>query len=353
MKTEKVRIGELSQVVGLHPNWIRKLADDGIIPSEKTPKGHRIFDIDQVQIALSVRAAQKQSLTAGAGIGILFGPPQWEHVFQIAGLEEDIVWKSIILDLGIDESSRVSTIFSYAFTEMLNNAIDHSNGENVIVRFWQNPKKWAFEIEDNGQGVFSTLMRGLNLEDRFAALQELSKGKRTTAAVGHSGEGIFFTSKVVDIFQIASDGIRWTCDNLREDVAVGLEPINAGTRVSAELSTSTEKILGEIFRKFSDEHEFVRTRPILKLFEIGVRFMSRSEAKRLLSGLDDFTEIEIDFADVVEVGQGFVDELVRVWPSMHPGKKVIPVNMNPAIEFMIKRGLPPKSSKSLGQNHLF
>lgn len=337
--TKKVRIGELSKLVGLHPNWLRKLADDGIIPSEKTAKGHRLFDAQRVAVALSVRAAQKQALTAGAGLEVLHGPPQWERSFQVAGLEEDRVWKSITKDLALDESLLVANTFSYALTEMLNNAIDHSQGVLVSVRFWVNDEIWAFEIVDDGQGVFSTLMQGLGLEDRFHALQELSKGKRTTAASGHSGEGIFFTSKAVDIFQLASDGIRWTRDNVRNDGAVGLEPVKAGTRVSGELSATTSKQIGQLFREFSEDHEFVRTRPILKLFEIGVRFMSRSEAKRVLSGMDRFTEIEIDFSDVVEVGQGFVDELLRVWPSTHPGQKVTPLNMNAAVDFMVKRGL--------------
>ncbi len=335
-----VRIGQLSKIVGLHPNWIRKLADEGVIPSEKTPKGHRIFNVEKVKAALSVRAGQKQSLKAGAGLSVIHGTPQWEKSFEIAGLEEDKVWKRIVNDLVLDTSSQVANTFSYAVTEMLNNAIDHSRGLFVIVRFWANSQIWAFEIEDDGQGVFTNLMQGLGLEDRFNALQELSKGKRTTAPSGHSGEGIFFTSKAVEIFQLASDGIRWTLDNIRDDGSVGIEPTQAGTRVSGELSVNTTEAIGDLFRKFSEDHEFVRTRPILKLFEIGVRFMSRSEAKRILSGMEKFTEIEIDFKDVVEVGQGFVDEMLRVWPALHPGQKVIPLNMNEAVEFMVKRGLP-------------
>ena len=337
--TKTVRIGELSKIVGLHPQWIRKLADDGIIPSQKTLKGQRTFNVEQVKIALSVRSAQRQFMTPGAELAVLLGPPQWSRTLELAGLEEDQIWKSISSDLNLDHTSNVANTLSYAFTEMLNNAIDHSQGKTVEVRFWKSDQKWAFELIDDGQGVFSNLMHGLQLEDRFHALQELSKGKRTTAAAGHTGEGIFFTSKAVDIFQIASDGIRWTRDNERGDVAVGLEPIQKGTRVSAELNAYTTREIMTLFRQFSEEYEFIRTRPILKLFEIGVRFMSRSEAKRLLSGMEKFSEIEIDFSDVTEVGQAFVDELIRVWPSTHPDQKVIPLNMNEAVEFMVNRGL--------------
>ena len=80
---------------------------------------------------------------------------------------------------------------------------------------------------------------------------------------------------------------------------------------------------------------------MLRLFEIGTSFVSRSETRRLLDGLDvDFETVEVDFTGVSDVGQGFVDELLRVWPEAHPGKTIIPTNMNPAIEFMIQRGLP-------------
>jgi hypothetical protein len=78
----------------------------------------------------------------------------------------------------------------------------------------------------------------------------------------------------------------------------------------------------------------------VKLFEIGTTFVSRSEAKRLLEGLDaDFDAVDVDFTGVSDVGQGFVDELLRVWPNAHPGKTVNPINMNPAVEFMVRRGL--------------
>src|SRR5258708_3748341 len=73
---------------------------------------------------------------------------------------------------------------------------------------------------------------------------------------------------------------------------------------------------------------------------------SRSEpsscraARRLLDGLEaDFDTVEVDFTGVTDVGQGFVDELLRVWPAAHPGKTVIPTNTNEAVEFMIQRGL--------------
>jgi hypothetical protein len=82
-----------------------------------------------------------------------------------------------------------------------------------------------------------------------------------------------------------------------------------------------------------------RSRIGVSLIELGVDFVSRSEARRLLRRLERFEEVEIDFQGVRQVGQAFVDEVVRVWPSQHPGTTVVPTNMNPAVEFMVRRGL--------------
>ena len=48
----------------------------------------------------------------------------------------------------------------------------------------------------------------------------------------------------------------------------------------------------------------------------------------------------LDFQGVRGVGQGFVDEVFRVWPRSHPGIRLVPQNMNQAVSFMVRRGLP-------------
>jgi anti-sigma regulatory factor (Ser/Thr protein kinase) len=229
----------------------------------------------------------------------------------------------------------------YAFTEMLNNAIDHSESETVSITWWTSPDQWTFDIRDYGVGAFPKLRVGLHLASDFEAVQELSKGKRTTDQSRHTGEGIFFTSKAVDVFRLTSSGVRWTVDNLRHDVALGLADETSGTSVICQIDPQTERNLPDIFHQFTnDDSAFIKTRPVVKLFQIGTSFVSRSEARRLLDGLDaDFEIVEVDFTGVSDVGQGFVDELLRVWPQDHPGKTVTPANMNSAVEFMIQRGL--------------
>lgn len=330
-----VRIADVARELGLSPTRIRQLADAGVIPSSRTPGGHRLFDLGAVREAVARRTLPGDPLTA-----TMDAEPSWHHELTVLGLSEDVVWRRVAGDLSLDWETSAGRLAGYAFTEMLNNAIDHSGSERVTIGWWVDAGQWTFEVRDYGVGVFPKLRAGLGLASDFEAVQELSKGKRTTDRVHHTGEGIFFTSKAVDLFRLTSSGVRWTVDNLRRDEALGLVPAAEGTSVVCQIDPQTERTLPGVFEEFTHDHAFVRTRPVVKLFEIGTVFVSRSEARRFLDGLDaDFDTVEVDFAGVTDVGQGFVDELLRVWPAAHPGKTVIPTNMNKAVEFMVRRGL--------------
>jgi hypothetical protein len=331
-----VRIGDVAAELGLSVSRIRQLADAEAIPSTRSPGGQRLFELGEVRAALGRRTLPLDPLSAAEDM-----KPSWRRELTLLGLSEDVVWRHVRDDLHLSTDTPAGRIFGYAFTEMLNNAIDHSGSETATIKWWISPDQWTFEIRDNGVGAFPKLRIGLKLANDFEAVQELSKGKRTTDRAHHTGEGIFFTSKAVDVFRLTSSGIRWTVDNIRNDVALGVAPIVKGTSVECQIDPQTPRELPDIFRQFtSDEYAFVRTRPVVKLFEIGTSFVSRSEARRLLDGLAaDFETVEVDFAGVTDVGQGFVDELLRVWPTAHPDKTVTPVNMNTAVEFMIRRGL--------------
>jgi anti-sigma regulatory factor (Ser/Thr protein kinase) len=330
-----VRIADVARELGLSPTWIRHLADTGAIPSSKTPGGHRLFDLGAVRAAVARRTLPGDSLTVA-----MEAEPSWQRELTLLGLSEDVVWRQVVKDLDLERQSPAGRIVSYAFTEMLNNAIDHSGSQSVTITWWTSADQWTFEVRDYGVGVYPKLREGLHLANEFEAVQELSKGKRTTDKDRHTGEGIFFTSKAVDLFRLTSSGVRWTVDNLRHDTALGMVPASEGTSVVCQIDPQTDKSISDIFREFTRDHAFIRTRPVVKLFEIGTVFVSRSEARRLLDGLEaDFETVEVDFTGVSDVGQGFVDELLRVWPATHPGKTVVPTNMNDAVNFMIRRGL--------------
>jgi len=235
-------------------------------------------------------------------------------------------------------SATARSVFQYGFTEILNNAIEHSRSKDVEVRFESIPRGLAFEIIDTGRGAFANLRKTLRLGSDLEALQELSKGKLTTLPKGHTGEGIFFTSKVADQFELESGSLRWLVDNVRNDVAVGQIPARRGTRVRFQASARPRRKLADVFAEYTKDFEFQKTRVVIKLFTLGTRFVSRSEARRVLNGLERFGEAILDFRKVEEVGQGFVDEIFRVWGSSHRETKLSPVNMNKAVAFMVGRG---------------
>ncbi|MBI4260701.1 MAG: DUF4325 domain-containing protein [Actinobacteria bacterium] len=263
--------------------------------------------------------------------------------YPLEGLGEDRVWHEVegrTPELA-DVAENVRSILRFAFTEMLNNAIDHSGGSRASVLVWARDPV-AFEVVDDGVGVFAHVQRRFGLESPLDSIAELAKGKRTTDPARHTGEGIFFTSKVVDRFQLEGNRVRWVVDNVLGDQSVGGSPIRSGTRVRCEVDRSTRRTTREVFDRFSskDTYEFSRSRIDVRLYDLGDRLISRSEAKRLTEGLDRFEEVILDFSGVEEVGQGFVDELFRVWGGRHPGTRLHTVNMTSAVEFVVERGLP-------------
>ncbi|MDD5226216.1 MAG: STAS-like domain-containing protein, partial [Candidatus Omnitrophica bacterium] len=68
-------------------------------------------------------------------------------------------------------------------------------------------------------------------------------------------------------------------------------------------------------------------------------YVSWSEARRLLFGLEKFKRIVIDFDKVHGIGQGFADEIFRVFRRNHPDIRLEPVSMAPSVAFFVKRAL--------------
>ena len=329
-----IRIGELASAIDLHENTIRRLAAQGTIPSLRSEGGQRLFRLDEVEAALKVRKAKKGSTSSQTK------KSTWRKTLALPGLQEDKVWKEIREDLSLDMKAGAADIIPMAFNEMLNNAIEHSEGSNVDLTFSVTPEMWSFTIVDDGCGVFSKIQKGFGLSSPFESLGELSKGKQTTSPQAHSGEGIFFTSKAVDYFELTANGIAWVVDNIVEDFTATESKINRGTIVECRLNTNTDKKYEDVFKLFTDDFKFNRTEPVVKLFETGLSFLSRSEARRLMRGLEKFDLITLDFEKVGSVGQGFVDEIFRVWATDHPTTQITSINMAPAVAFMLRRATP-------------
>jgi len=265
---------------------------------------------------------------------------RWERRFPLDGLAEDRVFDRMAAEVAAvgTLTGDAAAVVRYVVTELVNNAIDHSSGRQVRVSVASTGSLLAIEIEDDGVGAFVHVKEGLGLPSELAALQEISKGRTTTAPEAHTGEGLFFSSKAVDWFRLESGGLAWIVDNRREDMAVeAVEPPRRGTLASLEIDLANPRSLRALFEEYTRDFEFAKTRTVVRLFAIGVRFVSRSEAKRLLHGLERFREVVLDFRGVEGVGQGFADEVFRVWARRHPETSLVPVHMNPAVTFLVER----------------
>jgi STAS-like domain of unknown function (DUF4325) len=97
--------------------------------------------------------------------------------------------------------------------------------------------------------------------------------------------------------------------------------------------------LEDLFAAYTDPAtlQFTRTRATIKLATLGKALVSRSEAKRLVAGLPEFRHVTLDFSGVDVVGQGFCDEVFRVFAHAHPDVGLEPVGMNDTVAFMVAR----------------
>lgn len=264
----------------------------------------------------------------------------FRRTYALDGLEEHRVWQELVKDAPQlrEIADEELDVLAYATTELINNAIDHSGGTEVDVAVDRRGSVVGLDIRDDGEGVFEHLKEGKSLETDLEAIEELSKGKTTTDPSRHTGEGIFFSSKAVERFRLESGLFAWHVDNeLGEHAILQRDESLDGTLVRIELDVDREHDLAALFRRYTTDHEFVKTEILVKLFEYGKTFVSRSEAKRLLRGLEKFQDVTLDFAGVRGIGQGFADEVFRVWPAQHPNVRILATGMNDAIEFMVTR----------------
>ncbi|HEX9684771.1 MAG TPA: DUF4325 domain-containing protein [Burkholderiales bacterium] len=261
------------------------------------------------------------------------------RALRTRGLDESRIWDELATGLNLRRALRpnVEAIAHYAFTEMLNNAIEHSHADRCSVRFRFDAGALSFEVRDPGIGVFHSIASKLGLDGEQAALVELLKGRTTTMREAHTGEGLFFTSRVADTFVLRSHRIQVEWSRVRNDVFVSNPRFLKGTSVLFTIQRNSRLRLEDVFGEFAPEeydYQFQKTRVLVKLLRRD--YVSRSEAKRLVANLEKFREVVIDFGDVKSVGQGFADEVFRVFSGQHPGVKITTENANPAVDAMIR-----------------
>ena len=198
-------------------------------------------------------------------------------------------------------------------------------------------KRTAVNVEiaiiDNGVGIFKKIQRAMKFSSERYAPLELAKGKFTTDPAHHTGEGIFFTSKMPDAFDISSGGVYFT----------SVSPLKnpKGTAVWMKLKNTSDRSRKEIFDEYAspeNDYAFSKTVVPVKMAEQNPNdLISRSQAKRILLRIDRFRTVVLDFQNVNQIGQAFADEIFRVFARSHPGIDVQVKNANEEVLKMIRR----------------
>lgn len=242
----------------------------------------------------------------------------------------------------------VQSIFDFAFSEMLNNAIEHSGSTKIDISVLvsgntlsNEPALFVFTIRDYGIGAFKNIEQKRGLASELEAMQDVLKGKVTTAPEAHSGQGIFFTSKMADRFSIRSFDWELRVDNTLPDIFFVRDPEpHQGTEVRFEITFRSARHIIDVFRAFEAQdgtYNFDRTEIQVRLFTFGTVHVSRSQARRVLIGLEKFKRITLDFERVPNVGQAFADEIFRVFRMRYPTIRIDVKNANESVQFMIDR----------------
>lgn len=324
---------------------LQLVADDRRNVAARLAEKHAVTR--QAASAWLARLVQAGELTkSGVGRGVRYELKALATVhreYPRAGLHEDRVWADAFSPALHDLPGNVRDIWHYAVTEMVNNAIDHSGSARVLVGLQRDALNTTAYVADEGEGIFLKIQWALGLHDPREAILELAKGKLTTDPARHTGEGIFFSSKVMDAFDIRSGRLHFVHDDdWGEDMLLERPADAPGTLVLMRLANDSPKKLNEVFDQYAapEAYTFAKTIVPVRLASYeGEKLVSRSQAKRLTARFERFQTVVLDFDGVEEIGQAFADEVFRVFQNAHRATRLLPVHMTPAVEKMVGRAL--------------
>ena len=269
-----------------------------------------------------------------------------EHIFDIKVnplLQEHMIWSAHIEPVLPELKKNVYDICYHAFNEMMNNIIDHSLSSSAKLVIGYDAVQIHFLLMDYGVGIFRKIQEYLKLEDPRHAVLELAKGKLTTDASRHTGEGIYFTSRICDDFDIHSENIYFHGEQ-NKDWLIDKDKFNKGTAVFMDINRDSAKTVKDIIDSYcpsENDYGFSRTNiPVKLLRHEGEELVSRSQARRLIVRFDRFKEVILDFEGVKSIGQAFADELFRVFSLRNPEVHLKWINTTEEIDHMIKHVLP-------------
>jgi anti-sigma regulatory factor (Ser/Thr protein kinase) len=256
-------------------------------------------------------------------------------------LDEDRVWREGIAPALLGLPENVRNIAHYGVTEMVRNAQDHSGSPSVTVTVHATAAAVAITVADAGVGVFRKICESARLADERHAILELHKGRLTTDPAGHTGDGLYFTSRMFDEFVLRSGRLALIHRRRTEEWTVEEPPAVAGTRVQMKIrpwAKQTDRAVLARHAVGQADFQFQRTHVMVALAQAGEeRLISRAQAQRVMSRLSGFAEVVLDFRGVGFIGPAFADEMFRVFRNAHPQVTLSPLHASEDVERMIRR----------------
>jgi anti-sigma regulatory factor (Ser/Thr protein kinase) len=260
--------------------------------------------------------------------------------YALAGLEEDLPWARDFAPC-FDLPATVRAMVQHAFTELLNNAIDHSEGSSVVLSLRQTSSHVQLLISDDGRGLFDQVRERLGMDDPAQVMLELCKGRLSSQPERHTGRGLFFTARLADIFdlhanQVAFQQRAWAPQDWTRGRAV--KP--SGSSIYLAIALDTPRTLDQVLRSASLDSagygiEQIHL-PLRLLTSEQVGLASRAQARKVAHRLTQFKRAELDFSGVDEIGQGFADELFRVFARQQDGVQLVVRHAGRKVQQMIE-----------------
>jgi len=268
-----------------------------------------------------------------------------------AGLAEDEMWLERVRPHLEGLPKNVMDICAYGFTEMFNNIIEHSEGRDATVSVRRTANHVELSLRDDGVGIFEKIQSALNLEHPRHAALELAKGKFTTSPATHTGERIFFASRMFDRFSLVSGQQLFLheAEPNGDWIVEDQDLAGIGTRVEMRVSTGATRTDQQIFSQYAnpETHRFDRTEiPLILGIRGDENLISRSQAKRILARTERFSIVYLNFKGVDSIGPAFADEVFRVFKNAHPEVAIRYIDANAEISKMIRRAEQSQSSES-------
>ena len=259
--------------------------------------------------------------------------------YPLAGLQEDLPWARDFAPY-FDLPANVTRLAQHAFTELLNNAVDHSGGSSVTVSMRQTPLHLQMLVSDDGCGLFERVQQSFAIDNPALAMLELGKGKLTSQPERHLGHGLFFTSRLADMFDLHANQAAFQFRGWdRRRWVAGKPMARRGTSIYLGIALDTPRTLDDVLRSHSADarsYSFESTAvPLALMTDARSGLESRAQARRAAARLQDFRSAELDFTGIVDLGHGFADELFRVYARAHPAVELRPVGMTPRVAAMV------------------